>query len=233
MQAEAIPGDVEFLSGHLAASTIQSRYPDAQRLTLLREPCARLLSLWVFWRSQSDDLRAQFGSLAEWPFRARGPLSQFLDDPLISAQIDNVAARMLIWPHPLAPCEGFIAAADDDAVFDLALRRLRAFDFVDLYESAAAMGRLARWLGQPLHPRRENVTGPVAEAHRTSLQAELTPQARNLLRQRTRIDTRLWQAVAEQVLEGEDAETIRRRAQTGSEVRYAALLAGGPQAAAA
>ena len=224
---EQMPEDAEFLSGHLAASTIQRRYPDAQRLTLLREPRARLLSLWVFWRSLAGDLSQDIGSFAERIAQARGPLSEFLGYPPLAAQIDNVTARMLIWPHPLAPEEGFIAAENDEAVFEQALARLGEFDFVDIYENTKATSHLARWLRRPLHLRRANVTPSVPEAYRTNLAAELTARARDLLQQRTRIDARLWRAVAERVVGPEEAAAIELRTQAASEARYAALLGGG------
>src|SRR6185437_11721122 len=50
------PGDgIDFVAGHITYSTLIQGRPAARFMTVLREPRSRILSLWMFYRSHSDE----------------------------------------------------------------------------------------------------------------------------------------------------------------------------------
>lgn len=112
---EDLPGNADFVGGHFAYSTTRQAFPSARHLTVLREPVARVLSQWVYWRAQDEVSLAGWGSWSARVRSAHRPLGAFLNDPMAACQTDNLALRMLLWPHPLVPGNGFIKP-DDDAV---------------------------------------------------------------------------------------------------------------------
>jgi hypothetical protein len=53
LSPDSLPRGETFIRGHMALSTLRAAYPDAQCMTVLREPTVRLLSHFVFWRGFS------------------------------------------------------------------------------------------------------------------------------------------------------------------------------------
>jgi hypothetical protein len=129
-----LPGS-DFVSGHIAFSTLFQRYGTANLLTILREPTSRILSHWLYWRAYTDEQLAPWGKYAEYVKQARGPLVNFLECKEIAAQTDNVSVRMLLWPHRLIPPDGFINPRNDDTLIREAIGRLKHFAFVDIIEN--------------------------------------------------------------------------------------------------
>jgi len=130
-----LPRAADFIFGHFALSTLRQAYPRAPTCTVLREPASRLLSHWIHWRQHTDAELASWGAWADRVRCARQPLATFLREQLAACQTDNLALRMLLWPHPLVPPDGFIDPADDDRLVREASARLRGFDFVDIPRS--------------------------------------------------------------------------------------------------
>ena len=52
---DRLPPNLNFVSGHFAASTLRRNCPDADMCTVLREPISRIISFWLFWRQFSDE----------------------------------------------------------------------------------------------------------------------------------------------------------------------------------
>src|ERR1700730_10014867 len=46
--AAEIPRGLDLISGHMSFSTTSQAYPDAEFMTILREPVSRLMSFWLF-----------------------------------------------------------------------------------------------------------------------------------------------------------------------------------------
>lgn len=103
-----VPSDGDFVSAHMAFSTLLLRYDSANHLTVLREPVSRILSHWIFWRGTHEEYLTQIGGWAEYVKQARRPIQEFLCREELACQIDNLTVRMLLWPHPLIPDDGFI-----------------------------------------------------------------------------------------------------------------------------
>jgi len=216
MTPKQLPIDAQAVMGHFAYSTLTARYKRARLVTFLREPHVRLLSHFVYWRCQTDAALVDNGPL--WSARvasARTSLRRFLENPQAACQTDNVALRMLVWPHAMIPDDDFIDPAHDRELLQIALCRLKSFDFVDIVErQRGAIAGLGNWLGIPLENKRLNETDDVPLELQTELYQELDEQTLRLLNARTRLDLRLWYFVArltcgEAELEGLRAEALR------------------------
>ncbi len=204
-----LPADADFVHGHFALSTTMQRYPEAQRLTLLREPRVRLMSLWRFWRNQTSETMGGWGSWADIVRRSHAPLEMFLSDPLVACQTDNMAVRMLLWPHVHVPDDGFIDPAHDAALLKEARSRLGGFDFVDVVENGRLPGNLGGWLGVEFQHRRVNETVVGDSRTRWPLHRELTDGCLDRLDALSRLDRVLWDDVAERRLE--TSSTVQQR----------------------
>src|SRR6202012_4677450 len=115
-----------------------------------REPVSRLLSHWIYWRRMSQGNLGIFGSWADLMRVSQSPLHEFLSAPALACQMDNVAVRLLLWPHPLIPNDDFIAAENDDALVRQALEALDRFALVGLYEDKGSTALFEAFLGGPL-----------------------------------------------------------------------------------
>ena len=103
--------------------------------TVLREPISRVLSHWLYWRTQSEDHLRPWGDWAQLTYTSRGSLIDFLSCRSVACQIDNLYARMLLWPHRLVPNDDFIGERNDKSVVRSAIDRLKQFAYVDLIEN--------------------------------------------------------------------------------------------------
>ncbi len=132
---------------------------------------------------------------------------------------------MLLWPHPLLPDEGFIDPANDMILLRQAEDRLLKFDFIDVIDDGEFVARLGDWVGQRFQYKRENETTSIADAHRLPLHRELTPDAVQLLEDRSRLDQRIWSIIAARRMPAQDAEKLRERTLLTTIARHALLLA--------
>lgn len=192
MAHEEIPRGKSFIGGHMAYSTLMSTYPEGRIITIVREPRSRLLSHWLYWRSFSYiDLR----HFPEWGKRvafSHGSLVDFLNAPSIACQTDNLLLRMLLWPHPLIPDEGFIAREADAELLDAARTALQSLSFIGSTEEPHLSMRLSEFLGTIVDLGRENATAASSVAEVPILAEELQAAALDALRDRTRLDAILW-----------------------------------------
>ncbi len=219
---DEVPRNGDLVASHLALSTLLAAYPTGQLVITLREPTARLLSHWAYWRGRSDADLAAYGAWADTVRTARAPLREFLDDPRAACQTDNVAVRMLLWPHPSIPDDGFIDPAADAALIEEAHRRLSLFAVADITEGPPR-ARLQHWLGRTLTDNTVNRTNAAPAGFTANLADELTPVAMDRMERATRLDTGLWRRVAETVVG--DVEALRCRALLRAVAHHAALLA--------
>jgi hypothetical protein len=189
----SLPPDEKLVRAHMSLGTLRAAYPNGQFLTVLREPTARVLSHYLFWRGFTDAQMQEWGGWADIMRLAQGPLLTLLTDPRAACQIDNVATRLLLWPHPLIPDAGFITPEADARLLMEAQAALAGLDHVGVHEDPHFWPALAAWLAHPIQPTRQNVTPPLPAGRTVDLQAELTPACREQLQARTRLDRVLWQ----------------------------------------
>lgn len=183
----------DYMEGHWSLPSILAAFDPADVVCIVREPRARLLSHYTFWRSWPQwmhDLWEPYPAALQ----AQRPLSEFLSDPAVAHQADNLCTRLLLGEHPLVPLDAFIA--DPEAAAAEACARIDTLGYVDVLERAAAMyAGLEEWFGSPLSRERLNETdlsdGPPVDV------ADFTDRATmELLHARTAADRRVWAHVA-------------------------------------
>jgi hypothetical protein len=219
----AVPTDADLVAAHMSVATTTIAYPRAQHMTVLREPHSRILSHWLYWRSQAEGHLA-WGKWGHVLREARNPLDEFLASRDVACQVDNLFVRMLLWPHRLIPDDDFIASCHDEKLLDEAIARLNRFAYVDLIENPNLRINLENWLGRPFTYRRANETMPLPPHMKTTLHEELTPRALDLLEAHGRLDLKLWLALARQRVPDLKAEILRERVLIGNVARYAWLM---------
>ena len=219
-----LPAGKELVMGHFAFSTLREAYPHAHIFTVLRDPVSRVLSHWLFWRQHTDLLLEPLGDWAAFVRYGREPLARFLNQPRIACQIDNLALRMLLWPNPFIKPDQFIDPVHDEHLVREAIARLDALDFVDIIENDRFLQNLERRFDRAFVYMRSNETSAIPREFRSPLHREFTSEAQELLAARTRLDLRLWTAIANrQMVEGVAA--LRERTILANIARYGVLMA--------
>jgi hypothetical protein len=162
-QVAASPGEIRSLgryravSGHFSLPTLLQITDASSICTVLREPRARLLSLYMYWRTP--------GIGEGWvPYRvhehARHPLSKFLTEPSLAPALDNQVCRMLLHGDPRLPESSFATESDIEAIAMDAIERLETLGFVGVLELGDDAWRgVARLFAVTLDPVDVNVTG--------------------------------------------------------------------------
>ncbi len=191
--------------GHYDLPGLRRLGPHRVVLTLLREPGARLVSLYRYWRSLAPE---HLGTLAghEGPLLAhRLSLLDFLrcDEPGLLASTDNLYVRRLTGRYPSG---GHTELGGRD-VTD-ALAALQGIDCVGITEELrrslarfaprlgiAAPARVA-WLNSTDRNHRDN------PMHAAAVPVELTPAVREALAARTGLDREVYAAARGRVREG-------------------------------
>lgn len=206
----------QYMVGHFALPTITRSFDAADVVSILREPRARLLSHYTFWRSW--DLAEH----EEWvPYNvsllARSSLVEFCTHGEVAHQTDNLITRMIVGDHPLIPTDGMIAAADRDELTRIGVEQIDRLGFVDVLERGdATFAALEQWFGSPLEAVRLNETdldkGPPLQVD------EVTDQrVHDLLEDRTMIDQALWRHVAIRAgLSADEAQSLGDRTAAAS-----------------
>ncbi len=210
---DTVPREEEVIRAHMALSTLRAAYPAGRFMTVVREPVCRLLSHFLFWRGFTADQLHDWGGWAAFSMLATGRLDAFLGHPEVACQIDNVATRLLLWPHALIPDAGFIDPAHDGLLAEAAWQNLAALDFADAIEAKGFAHRLGAFLGVEVALEPHNVSPPLPAALRAGAAAELTGQARSLLHTRTRLDQILWRRLVARSGENVEARETESRAQ--------------------
>ena len=222
---EATPAsDVALVAGHYSFDTLKRAHPRAQFVTFLREPVARLISHWTYWRRMGEPDLAWLGDFKPRQRVAWEPLRRIVSDPSVACQFDNVATRMLLWPDRLIPGDGFIAPADDDELAAKALSVLARFHYVDVVESPNMRDDFASWLGCHFQHRHLNETGVMPPERRTSLADELSADVCALIEARSRLDRRLWKEVCKSRNPQSDPTMIGMASMASAIAKHSLLL---------
>lgn len=157
-KASDLPPNADFVYGHLQYQFTKQAYPGHRFLLLMREPRSRLVSHWLYWRSNSDEALAPWGEWGEWVKSARQDFAAFLSDPRAFSQTDNVAARLLLQPHPLIRDGELIPEAEFANILPSLREALDSIDLVAFTEDPALQRKIERFIDRPLEYERENVT---------------------------------------------------------------------------
>ncbi len=180
------------VSGHFALATLLQIADVSSIATVLREPRARLLSLFLYWRT--PDIGKDWA-----PYRADEhalrPLFEFLSEPRVAPATDNQVCRMLLYGDPRLPQADFAASSDIEEIASDAIKQLSGLDFVGVLElrDSAWLG-VAQLFDVTLDPVELNVTGEVLRptaAHRE--EEVLTAEAFELLAERSAADAIVYE----------------------------------------
>jgi hypothetical protein len=221
----------DIVFGHFSLPTLLRVAPLPSIATVLREPRARLLSLYV-WGRLTPGL---FEMWKPYPPEAdvRRPLDEYLSEPQIAPEVDNVVCRMLLYGDPRIPPLDFISPDHIERLAWDAIDRLDQLGFVGVLErSQATWEGLSRFFGVRLNPTRARVTasaGIVADA--LPVQAPISERTLDLLDARTAADTLVYIHTLEAGRTDGRVEQIRNSAFAAQLVKLGDL--GGSSAASA
>lgn len=147
--------------GHYDIPTVQRMDPERAVLTILREPRARLVSLYHYWRSVDPSKFDPEISFAVG-YAHRLSLEDFLnhEDPCLTDNIDNVYVRRLTGFYAYSDSPDRLKTAPQEALGEATeiLKKLFYVGITEELERSAA--RLASRLGiePPTEPLRSNIT---------------------------------------------------------------------------
>jgi hypothetical protein len=223
---DVLPTGARVISGHFAYSTLKRSAPTACIFTILREPFCRLLSHWLYWRHFTEGELLPYGLWADRVREARRPLAEFLRSPTVACQTDNIVVRMLLWPHNLLPADGLINSAHDQELLAEARVRLDELFHVDALENPNLAAGLEGLIGRSIKYRRLNETRAPTDEFYCDLDEHLTPETRELIDQRCRLDLHLWNDVVTRALPETSARVLRDAAINVGISRYQNLLRG-------
>jgi hypothetical protein len=220
----------DIVIGHFALPSLQAGRQLSDIVMILREPRARLISHYSFWRGWTDAAHDDWEPYGASRRAAELDWPDFVEDPSIAAQTDNVALRLLLGDDPRVPIDDFIDPADSDSLVADAIERLARLGHVDVIEHGDAVwGRLGAWIGHDLRAERRNETVD-ASGRPTDWPRWFTPRSALALCRRTALDRELWNAAAERHASlGRDALAALAEATYSTQV---ARVARDPTAAA-
>jgi hypothetical protein len=150
-------GRYQAVAGHFSLATLLHVARASSIATILREPRARLLSVYTYCRTPGVfDLMS--------PYRmhehASRPLPAFLSEPRLAPAIDNQLCRMLLHGDPRLPRTGFIAQAEMAGIAADAIAQLDTLGFVGVLELGhTAWEGVGRLFDATLTPIEVNVAG--------------------------------------------------------------------------
>ncbi len=148
-------GRYRAVSGHFALDTLLQVTDAGSVATVLREPRARLLSLYLYWRVPGiGDSWAPHKT----PEHAHRPLQEFLAEPKLGPMIDNQVCRMLLYGDARLRA-GFVHPADIESLAADAIGRLDKLGLVGVLELGEAVwSGLGGMFGVTLQPNAFNAT---------------------------------------------------------------------------
>lgn len=121
----------DVVMGHFPLPLLRRITAPSLITTVLREPRARVLSHYAYWRLAAEQPTWRGWSLADFACR---PLDEVLDSPIVAGEMDNLICRMLVGDDPRVPLHDFIAAGDVPGVASRAIEALESLGFVGVVE---------------------------------------------------------------------------------------------------
>jgi len=185
----------ECFSGHYAFDAIERIPGDKKIFTFMREPKARLLSLYYYWRSFKWEAIEGDPDMAGPRLAKQMSLLEFLrhrgDDLLVST--DNSIARYFLGTMYAGPNGEFLVPKD--AVYTTCIRNLKRLNFVGFFDSYERdFQRLANYLGfAGHHPVPHENAGSLTNERREAVEREpITKEIEAELERRTRFDQMIY-----------------------------------------
>ncbi len=201
-------GRYRAVSGHFSLATLLQITDTSSICTVLREPRARLLSLYMYWRTPGT---TEFWAPYDTAEYARRPLGEFLSEPVLAPAIDNQVCRMLLYGDPRLPESGFAAQSDVESIAADAIERLGTLGFVGVLELGGSIWQgLARLFNVELRPSKLNVTAELGNPATTGPEEKLiTAETLDLIEQRSAADLLVYDhALARAGLDASDRQRL-------------------------
>jgi hypothetical protein len=185
----------EIVSGHFTLPNLLRLTTPDHIATILREPRARLMSLYAYYRLSPwlvESWRPYDRVLS-----GRLPLDEFLADETLAAETDNQTCRLLLHGDARIPADGFIAPEAAGPLAAAACDALATLGLVEVLESGdRAWQEFGRFFGVDARPVEVNVT---AERHAGVSDlpplGRITPRTIALLEDRTTADAIVYQRI--------------------------------------
>jgi hypothetical protein len=219
-------GRYRAISGHFSLPTLLQVADAPSIATVLREPRARLLSLYMFWRTPAvGELMAPYDADAH----AQRPLWEFLSESLLAPSIDNQVCRLLLHGDSRLPASEFAAPVEIESIAADAIEQLETLGFVGILDSGRDLWQgLTRLFGVELTPVELNLTGehgdPTAARAGEKL---LAHDALDLIEQRNAADLLVYDhALAHAKLDGRTRRRCRETAFADQLVKLGDLVGG-------
>ena len=193
-----------FFSGHFNADEIKRIPGRVFLVTVFRDPIDRLLSLYYFWKRQTNEFIDQNG-LDYLRITKDGTLLDFLrsDHPAIvyaphNSMVTQLAGAVTTTPdgYSLIKSPQEIERLSEAQLFSRALKNLLSFDVVgDISELSLVYERVASVFGMKTYTYmlRENTREEVTETLEPVTPEPITPEIQALLEEKTRLDRMLYQ----------------------------------------
>lgn len=187
-----------FFSGHYSKYSVDVVPGPKWLVTVLREPKARLLSLYYFWRAHRDDYIEKH-NLGGPRLARKMDLLSFInsEEPAITRSIRNTMMRTLLASLPVTNANGYVGR---DPFFSLetALANLMRFNYVaftdTLDEDVALMTRLLDLTPADAAPRTNTFESFAERDAMEPVEREtITPQIEQALNRATRFDRELFE----------------------------------------
>ncbi len=188
-------GGFEIVSGHFTLPNLLRLTPPDHIATILREPRARLISLYAYYRL--SPWLVEVWRPYDRVLSGRLPLDEFLADETLAAETDNQTCRLLLHGDARIPPYGFIPPAAAGPLAAAAYDALATLGLVEVLESGdRAWQEFGRFFGVDARPVEVNVT---AERHAGVSDlpplGRITPQTIALLEDRTAADAIVYQRI--------------------------------------
>ena len=203
------------VSGHFSLPTLLRVAPPESIATVLREPRARLLSVYASWRlsPEADEMWQPYRAAAH----ASRPLDQFLSEPLLAPSLDNVMCRMLLHGDPRIPALDFIGPRHIEELAADTVEWLDRLGFVGVLEHGqGTWDGLSRFFDITFVPSRVNVS-EAASSGLIPVREPISDRTLELLRARSAADALVYQHVLA-------AQTTEAEAKRLSDATFAAQL---------
>jgi hypothetical protein len=205
-------GKYPVVSGHFSLVTLAQVSAPERIATVLRDPRARLLSHYTYWR-YSSGLREMWGGYPPM-LEALRPLEEFLAEPRIAQATDNLVCRMLLPGDSRIPSHDFIAEHDVQAVAADAIAVLATFGYVGVVEQPDAMwSGLSAFFGVKLEGRHDNATASEGSSSEIpAMTLSMHPATLGLINARSAADLLVYAHTLAQLTSDREATEISRAA---------------------
>jgi hypothetical protein len=200
------------VSGHFSLATLAQVSAPERIATVLRDPRARLLSHYSYWR-YSSGLREMWRGYPPM-LEALRPLEDFLAEPHIAQATDNLVCRLLLPGDPRIPPQDFIPEHDVQAVAADAIAVLATFGYVGVVEQPGAMwSGLSAFFGVKLERRHDNTTASESSASDIpAMTLRMHPATLELIKARSAADLVVYAHILAELTSASEATEISRAA---------------------